>query len=89
LEIDLSKKKISKDEWLINLVKETQKDPQCFMPELDARALMAEEFGIGEDWAYEVIRKIVKRYEQLVLEPVMIEFGDGKQHKCQQLRWVD
>jgi hypothetical protein len=85
----LGKKKISKDEWLINLVKETQSKPLCTQPELDARILMAKEFGIGEDWAYECIRDIVKRHEQLVLEDVMALEGDGNMHKGKQLRWVD
>ena len=80
--------KISKDEWLINLVKETQKEPLCTQPEMDARELMMEKFGISDNWAYECIRMIVKRHENLIFEKVWVEFGDGKKHLCQQIRLV-
>ena len=77
-----------KDDWLIAYVKAIQADG-CTTPEIDARAAMAIEFGISENWAYELIRQIVQRYPQFHLEKVGIMYGDGKTHPEWELTWRD
>jgi hypothetical protein len=50
-----------KEEWLIKYVKEHNNH----VPEKVAREAMHDKFGIGLGWAYEKIKKIVKKYDSL------------------------
>lgn len=68
-------------EWLLNQCLENQegnvKDSQCALIESDTHLAMMQKFGIGNNWAYEVIRRTVKQYPQLHLRKSEVKRADG------------
>jgi hypothetical protein len=79
------------DDFIIDYVMDVQATPGCTTPEMDLRAAMMEEFKIGSNWAWELIRIIVKQHPQLYLEKVMVEYGDGKGrvHPDWEIKWLE
>jgi hypothetical protein len=75
-----------KEQWLIDYVTNEQEgnvtDPMHTNSEMEYRFAMAEHFNITEDWAYEIIKKIVERNHNFHLEKVIIEEWRGK--KCRE-----
>jgi hypothetical protein len=84
-------------EWLKEfLIKEQEghvKHPDVTTPEINARLALAEKFDLSKDWAYELIRKFVKRYPEFHLEKVTVECGDGKgglkKYRDWELTWIE
>jgi hypothetical protein len=51
---------------------------------------MINDFGFTEGWAYELVRKLIKKYEklgQLTTEKIWYEDGDGKKWNDLQFIW--
>ena len=86
-----------KAEWLKGYLIEVQEgdvtNPICTSPEIDARYNMADHFSISYDWAYELIRRFVKRYPQFQLKKITAECGDGKgglkKYRDWELTWIE
>jgi hypothetical protein len=86
-----------KAEWLKDfLIKEQEgyvKNLKVTIPEINARRALAEKFGLSDAWAYELIRKFVKRYPEFHLQKVTVECGDGKgglkKYRDWELTWIE
>jgi hypothetical protein len=77
------------DDWLIQYVKKVQADG-CTTSEADLREEMIDHFKIKNAWAYELIRKIVRRHpHQLVLQKVDIEYGGNLIIPELEIVWVE
>jgi len=83
----------AKEKWLIEYVTNEQEgnvtNPMVTNSEMEYRLAMAKYFNITDDWAYEIIRKIVERNPNFHLEKVTIEGYRGKRWREKELTYIE
>lgn len=86
---------MTKEQWFVYETKQQQVDSAGsseYATEWEYRIAMMEEFKITDNWAYEVVKRLIKKYEnlgQLTVEKIWYRDGDDKIWHDRLLTWKE